>query len=165
MEGRARPLSLQRDDRAVRRLPAPVHEEGGVTYTDFLESKVDFDQHFGFEIADSEIHPALFPHQRAIVSWAARGGRRGIFASFGLGKTLIALELMHQVLAHDVSKALIVCPLGVRQEFMHDAERILEMPRPTFIRHTGDVVGSGIYLTNYESVRNGLLDVSEFDAV
>lgn len=135
------------------------------TYDTFLASKVDFDQHFGFEVADFDIHPALFAHQRAIVSWAARGGRRGIFASFGLGKTLIALELMRQVLAHDGGRALIVCPLGVRQEFMHDAERILHMEPPTFIRHTEDIAGDGLYLTNYESIRGGNLDVSGFDAV
>jgi SNF2 family DNA or RNA helicase len=135
------------------------------TYTDLIQSKVHFEHAYGFDVNADDIHPALFPHQRAIVAWAAAGGRRGIFASFGLGKTLIALELMRLTLNHQGGRALIVCPLGVRQEFAHDAERILGMPRPTFIRRTDELAGDGLYLTNYESVRDGRLDTTSFDAV
>ena len=55
------------------------------TYTDFLAQKVDFDSRIGFEVDDAEVHPILKPHQRDIVRWAVRGGRRAIFAAFGLG--------------------------------------------------------------------------------
>ncbi|MBN8806004.1 MAG: hypothetical protein J0H81_13160, partial [Sphingopyxis terrae] len=43
------------------------------------------------------IHPALKPHCRDIVEWAARGGRRAIFADFGLHKTIMQLELLRRV--------------------------------------------------------------------
>lgn len=134
-------------------------------YADFVRSKVRFDTHYGFPVADSDIHPALFPHQRQIVRWAAQGGRRGIFASFGLGKTVLSLELMRLVTEHVGGRALIVCPLGVRQEFAHDAEHVLGMPRPRFIRRTSEVDGDGLYLTNYESVRDGRLSAEPFRAV
>ena len=62
------------------------------TYTEFLEAKVDFDSRTGFDIDLDDIHPALFDHQRLIVQWAVKGGRRAIFAGCGLGKSLMQLE-------------------------------------------------------------------------
>ena len=45
-----------------------------------------------------------------------------------------------------------MCPLGVRQEFARDAALLgVEI---TFIRRTSDAGPTGIYLTNYESVRD-----------
>ncbi len=55
-------------------------------YSAFLREKVNFDRSFGFDVNDADIHPILKPHQRAIVRWAVAGGRRAIFAAFGLGK-------------------------------------------------------------------------------
>ena len=134
-------------------------------YDTLIRGKVRFDQHYGIEVSDADIHPALFPHQRQIVRWAAHGGRRGIFASFGLGKTVIALELVRIILAKTGGRALIVCPLGVRQEFAHDAEQVLGMERPRFVRRTSEVDGDGLYLTNYESVRDGRLSAQPFHIV
>lgn len=133
------------------------------TYADFLAAKVDFDSRTGFDIALDEIHPALFDHQRLIVQWAVRGGRRAIFAAFGMGKSVIQLEILRQIISREGGRALIVCPLGVRGEFARDARRIgLET---TFVRRTEQVGGDGIYVTNYESVRDGKLDVGMFGAV
>lgn len=133
-------------------------------YRAFLERKVDFDRRFGFDVTDEDIHPVLKPHQRAIVRWAVRGGRRAIFASFGLGKSVMQLEVLRLVLAHlCTGKALIICPLGVRQEFTRDAA-LLGLT-VTFVRRDEEVDGPGIYLTNYESIRDGRLDPDQFDAV
>ena len=33
----------------------------------------------------------MFPHQQDIINWCIEGGRRAIFASFGLGKTVMQL--------------------------------------------------------------------------
>lgn len=134
------------------------------TYTDFLAQKVDFDSRIGFEVDDAEVHPILKPHQRDIVRWAVRGGRRAIFAAFGLGKSVMQLEALRLTLAKSGgSRALIICPLGVRQEFAHDA--VMLGMATTFVRRTEQVDGPGIYVTNYESVRDGRLDVNLFDAV
>lgn len=133
-------------------------------YRKFLEAKLTFSAFYGFEIGDAEMHPSLFPHQRDIVRWAVHGGRRAIFARFGLGKTTMQLETLRLVLKHHGhGRALIVCPLGVRQEFAADAHRLGVDLR--FIRRTEEVTGDGLYVTNYESVRDGRLDVSLFIAV
>ncbi len=132
-------------------------------YETFLKRKVDFDRTFGFPVDDGEINPILKPHQRAIVRWAVRGGRRAIFAAFGLGKSVMQLEVLRLIGARTGGRGLIVLPLGLRQEFTRDAAMLgLTV---TFIRSDAGVEGPGIYLTNYESVRDGNLDPNLFDAV
>ena len=135
----------------------------GVSYTDFLRAKKPLAQTYGFEIDASLIHPMLKPHQKAIVKWSVEGGRRAIFAAFGLGKSFMQLETLRLVLHRNGGRALIVCPLGVRIEFAKDARK-LGIPL-RFIRRTEQLDGDGIYITNYESVRDGRLAVDSFTAV
>lgn len=130
-------------------------------YDAFLQGKADFHHTYGRPVADGEVNPLLKPHQRKIVQWAVEGGRRAIFAAFGLGKTLMQLETLRLTLAGR-GRALIVLPLGVRQEFVHDAA-MLGIP-VRFIRRTDEITEDGIYLTNYESVRDGRLDPNQFQA-
>jgi len=132
-------------------------------YQEFLRNKIILDSRSGFEIDDSDISPILFPHQRYIVKWAVSGGRRAIFAAFGLGKSLMQLETMRQIGNREGGKLLIVAPLGVRQEFKRDAG-LLGM-ETTFVRWTADLAGDGLYITNYESIRDGRLDPNQFTAV
>ena len=131
-------------------------------YEDFLRAKVKMAQDDGFEIHDSEINPILKPHQRLMVQWAVKGGRRAIFAAFGLGKSVIQLEILRIILAKlGHGRGLIVAPLGVRQEFKRDAAMLgLDI---MFIRRTEEATGGGLYITNYESVRDGKLDPTLFD--
>jgi hypothetical protein len=82
------------------------------TYDEFLAEKVNFTSSHGFGVALTAVNPILKPHQAAIVQWAVRGGRRAIFAAFGLGKTLIQLEVLRLVIEHAGGNALIVLPLG-----------------------------------------------------
>ena len=56
-------------------------------YHAFLKGKCELPQDLGFPIEADQVHPFLKPHQGAGVQWAVRGGRRGLFESFGLGKT------------------------------------------------------------------------------
>lgn len=133
------------------------------TYAEFLARKVDFEQSCGFDVSPAELHPLLKPHQAAIVRWAVAGGRRAIFAAFGLGKTFMQLETMRLTLARSGGSGLIIAPLGVRQEFRRDAAT-LGVPL-TFIRDADQLTGPGLYLTNYETVRDGRLDPNLFDAV
>jgi len=148
-------------DFAVSRTPVDI-DPAVRDYLAFLEGKVDFDQTYGFDIRADEVNPLLKPHQTAIVQWAARGGRRAIFAAFGLGKSIMQLETLRLILTRGGDKALIVCPLGVRQEFTRDAAMLGMVVK--FIRSSAEVNGPGIYLTNYESVRDGRLDPNLFDA-
>lgn len=131
-------------------------------YMEFVADKRTHAPHSGFDPGDS-VSSVLFPHQRDIVRWAVLGGRRAIFAAFGLGKSLMQLEIMHLIGEHDGGKQLIICPLGVRQEFKRDAE-LLGLD-PVFVRRSEEVAEDGLYLTNYESVRDGRLDPSLFNAV
>lgn len=143
-------------------------------YQTFLRNKVRLAESWGFDVTELEINPRLKPHQAATVRWAVQGGRRGIFAAFGLGKSIIQLETVRLTLAKVTERdakphrGLIVCPLGVRQEFVRDAREILgwsdaELPR--FIRRIEEASDSGIYLTNYETVRDAKLDPAEFTVV
>lgn len=131
-------------------------------YMDFLSAKATHTAKSGFDPAD-DISSVLFPHQRDIVRWCCVGGRRAIFAAFGLGKSIMQLEIMRLILAHEGGRALIICPLGVRQEFVRDAA-LLDIS-PVFVRFSEEVEGCGLYLTNYESVRDGRLDPTLFNAV
>lgn len=134
------------------------------SYTEFLAAKAQLAAPTGLDVDPADVHPVLKPHQRDAVVWAVHGGRRAIFASFGLGKTLIQLEAVRLTLAGlGGGRGLIVLPLGVRQEFIRDA-RMLGLT-VTFIRSVDDAVGDGIYLTNYETVRDGKLDPRAFDVV
>lgn len=135
------------------------------TYEEFLGAKAQLARPTGFlDVDPGAAHPLLLPHQRDVVAWAVRGGRRAIFADFGLGKTFIQLETVRLTLEQlGGGRGLIVLPLGVRTEFIRDAAKLdLQV---SFIRSAADADGPGIYLTNYESVRDGKLDPREFDAV
>lgn len=129
-------------------------------YIEFLQSKIDIAHDTGFEISDAEINPILKPHQRKMVCWGIRGGKRGIFASFGLGKTGIDLEICRIIIKHKGGKALIVMPLGVKQEFYRDAVELLGMNPPQYVRNMEEIYAStaDILLTNYERVRDGDID-------
>ncbi|MCW2132922.1 DNA methyltransferase [Arthrobacter sp. VKM Ac-2550] len=134
-----------------------------IDYADFLKEKVNFDKRYGFEIDADRINTILKDHQQSIVQWAVEGGRRAIFAAFGLGKSIMQLETVRLTLEEAGGSGLIVCPLGVRQEFMTDARKLGIEAR--FIRRAEEIDGPGIYLTNYETVRDGKLDPALFTAV
>lgn len=136
-----------------------------VAYNDFLRGKIVTAPSSGFRVSPSGINPALKPHQRDAVVWALEGGRRALFESFGLGKTIQEIEFCHQVLRREGGNALIVLPLGVRQEFRRDAVQLLGYDEPPYITHIDQIDGTGkIYLTNYERVRDGDIDPQAFTA-
>src|SRR5690606_5928077 len=96
-------------------------------------------------------------------------------ANFGLGKTMIQLEAMRLV-AEAVELrdgawpvCLIVIPLTVVTEFKRDAEKLGIAVR--FVRTTAEIHAAraegfrGIFLTNYESVRENKIDTSIITAV
>ena len=128
-----------------------------MTYKEFLESKIELAQDSGFEVNPADINKALKPHQRDAVIWALKGGRRALFESFGLGKTIQEIEFCKQVIDHEGGRALIVLPLGVKQEFTQDAVDVLGYDAPVYCRSMEEVEScdSSIVLANYERVRDG----------
>lgn len=137
-----------------------------MTYREFLESKIDLATESGFVVDRSKINPALKPHQADAVAWALKGGRRALFEAFGLGKTVQEIEFCHQAAEHTGGRALIVLPLGVKQEFTRDAVELLGYEKPEYCRTMDEVKAcdSQIVLTNYERVRDGDIDPSYFAA-
>lgn len=132
-------------------------------YLEFVESKVKMANVTGFELADDDLHPILKPHQVDIVRWAVRGGNRAIFASFGLGKSVMQIEWARHISRIADGPILIVCPLGVRQELIRDG-KMLDVDLQ-FIRSASEMTpGQRFYITNYESVRDGKLTPSLFAA-
>lgn len=156
-----------------------------LSYEEFLREKVAFDRSFGFEVPDSALspifqpeHPDYKPHQAAIVHWAVAGGRRAIFARYGLGKSVMQLEILRLIVEHArdhgdrdafgsrTRRALIVAPLGVRFDIIRDGLNLLDI-EVRFARTTAEIDPdwSGVYVTNYESVRDKRLDIDLFTAV
>jgi len=159
-----------------------------LTYREFLDAKVPIAVDGGFDVAVEDINPLLKPHQKRIVQWACHGGKRAIFAAFGLGKSFMQLELLRLVRLHLGQAVLQVAPLGVRLELMADARTLSTGEHPDiteaqraelrawlsthpdgaidlkFIRRTVEVKDAGHYLANYESIRDGKLDPNAFGA-
>ena len=139
-----------------------------MNYKEFIESKIDIAEETGFSINPSEVNPALKPHQRDAVVWAIKGGKRAMFESFGLGKTVQQLEWARIITEHENCRALIILPLGVKQEFQLDAVRLLGWnDAPPYVRtdKEANATGARIVLTNYERVRDGDINPRKFGAV
>lgn len=134
-------------------------------YQEFLRAKADFEKTYGHPIPATAVNPILKEHQRDIVRWAVEGGRRAIFAAFGLGKSMMQIETLRLTLAEVGGSGLIIAPLGVRGEFIRDGVKLDVDIK--FIRSVKDMTfhGGGLYITNYESVRDGKLDPNIFTAV
>lgn len=137
-----------------------------IPYEEFIKNKIRLAGSTGFPLDISQINLALKPHNKLMVKWLVEGGRKACFAAFGLHKTVTQLETIRCTLLHTGGKGLIICPLGVRAEFIKDSKNILgwETP-PKFIRSLSEIDDTEIYLTNYETVRDGKLDPRFFQVV
>lgn len=147
-----------------------------IDYHDFLAAKAPMAQPAGLPCTLSEIPTHLKtgdeikPHQRAIVRWAIEGGRRALFEAFGLGKSIQQLMICDIILKKlEASEGfmpdgLIIAPLGVRREFMADAAKLGIKLR--FVQSNAEIDASGdnggLFLTNYESVRDGKITIDRF---
>lgn len=137
------------------------------SYKKFIENKIITTPSAGFTVADRDLHISDLPHQRDIIQWAANGGNRAIFGSFGTGKTQMQLELMRLAVGNrkiwdEGQFGLIICPLGVKQEFKKDAARLgMEIQ---YVRNNDEVENrtTPYLITNYERVRDGGIDIKAF---
>lgn len=144
-------------------------DEAQSRYRQFIEEKILSTPSTGFDVWGDLMHASNLPHQSDIIKWAAKGGRRAIFASFGLGKSQMQLQLMNLCnwnrLCNEKKsdfRGLIICPLGVKQEFKKDAKR-LDM-QIEYVRNMDEVRNckTPYMITNYERVRDGNIDPSYF---
>lgn len=138
-------------------------------YRAFLEAKTPPVVASGIEIDPAEVNPNLKDFVReAVVPWALRRGRAAIFSSFGLHKTSTQIELARLLHRHTDAVPLIGLPLGVRHEFMEEAELRFSGDHAVklrFIRSTAEADEHSINLTNYESLREGKIEASAFGMV
>lgn len=138
-----------------------------MNYKKFLESKIVIAENYGFKITPDESSPKLLPHQKVITRWALDGGRRAIFASFGLGKSVIQLELAKQIIKK-TGKAFLICmPLAVVGEFKRDNLLLETGYDLQYIKDTEsiDQYAAKIYVTNYERIRKGDINPLKFAGV
>lgn len=127
-------------------------------YEAFLQSKLK--QHIlsGFDIDESELNPMLFPFQKFIVQRALKAGKYAIFADCGLGKTPMQLEWAKQVWNKIKRPVLILAPLAVSGQTIHEGEKfgisVCKYPA---------ISEDGITITNYEQLEH--IDVKLFAGV
>lgn len=145
-------------------------------YHDLLMSKAVIAPQRGMDTSGIEINSALtgprFGFQGDICKWAIRGGNRAVFASFGLGKTNIDIQIIVAILRAQMEQknkdasGLVVCPLGVKAEFVKDARWFFGIEF-VYVRTNAEYeaqfsAGYRYFLTNYERVRDGDLDPNLF---
>lgn len=138
-----------------------------MTYDEFINSKVQVAPKTGFDVSEDEISDILKPHQKIGVKWAIAGGRRAIFANFSLGKTIMQLEILRLILKHKGGRGLIIAPFDVMPEFEKDSRGLLNIEPPQFVQSDKQIEESSrqLFITNYESVREGKINVQQFRAV
>lgn len=127
------------------------------TYIDFLAKKKLHAAATGPDCTPDDTSSALHEWQRYIVAWAVRTQRAAVWADTGLGKTMMQLEWAH--LSGDT--ALVVAPLAVCHQTVREAGKLGYTA--TYVRDNEDITGPGIWVTNYENVRNFAAD--RIDAV
>lgn len=77
------------------------------------------------------------------------------------------LEIAKQCILKENKPFLIVCPLGVVQEFKRDNKKLGTKYEIEYITDTNGIENyeNKIYITNYERVRKGDIDPSKFSGV
>lgn len=136
-------------------------------YIEFLQNKVVIAEDYGFDVDETMISSFCKPHQKDICLWSLKGGRRAIFANFGLGKSVMQLEIAKQCIDRTSMPFLIVCPLAVSAEFKKDNIKLGTGYKITYITDTDTIqdYDPQIYITNYERVRMGDIDPAKFCGV
>ena len=129
------------------------------TYKKFLEGKKMKILNDGFETT-YPIHPMLFDFQKDIVIWALKKGRAAIFASCGLGKTIMQLTWADHICKYTNANVLILAPLAVTTQTKREGENI--GVNVNICRKQEDVT-DGINITNYELFHK--FDMSKFSGI
>lgn len=126
------------------------------TYRNFLESKIVVAKRHGMDVSRADIHPDCFPHQKDAIQWAVSLGRALIAMSFGLGKTRIQCEIARNIHLQTGKKFLVICPLGVKHQFIFEDGPILGVSWE-YCKTDDDIKNARTpyIITNYERVRDG----------
>lgn len=130
------------------------------SYQEFLDAKKHTVPDAGFNVEPSALSDRLFDFQRDLVRWSLRKGRSALFCDTGLGKTFQQLEWSRHVSASSDAPVLILAPLAVAAQTVHEGERF--GIGVTLCREDSDV-REGVNITNYDRLER--FDVSPFSGV
>src|SRR5690349_9922873 len=121
------------------------------SYAELIAAKrLSFIPHGFDDIPD--LHPDLFPHQRAATEFALRSGCSAMFLDTGLGKSFAALEWGRVVVELTNKPVLMLAPLAVGPQHQREAERF--GIDAIYVRDGSEVTTPRIYITNYERLDN-----------
>lgn len=131
-------------------------------YIQFLESKKKNIESSGFDVPN--LNPSLFDFQHHITKTALKKGRYAIFADCGLGKTLMQLEWAHRVVEHTNKPVLILAPLAVSGQTIHEGLKFhINVERWFEDLNNRSAIPATIYITNYEQLEK--VDTSFFAGI
>jgi DNA modification methylase len=143
-----------------------------MNYSDLLESKIKVAEKHGISIDPATLHASLRDDQKDIAAWALELGAALIAPDAGCGKTRIGIEVMRQLQMKFGGKCLIVTELGASDTFVDPDPEVGEgaaMGVPLMYVTSEDNRGLdnpySIVVTNYERVRMGNFDFSNYTAV
>jgi DNA modification methylase len=130
-----------------------------MNYKEFLEQKEKRLLDDGFEVSENDLNKSLFPFQKFAVKLALKVGRFALFLDTGMGKTICQLEWANWIVKKTNKPVLILAPLAVSGQTIQEGKK--------FDIHVeklkSDVFGPGIYITNYEQLKN--IDTSQFSGI
>jgi len=135
-------------------------------YEDFLKGKAIVSNETGFTVDVDDMHESLFGHQKVSVAWAAKRGRALVASKFGLGKTRTGIELLRHAHARTDRPVMVICPLGVKHQFMHIDGPAMGV-QFAYVRDDAEAAAATTpyLITNYERVREGNITEATIDAL
>lgn len=121
-------------------------------YYELLEQKKQSRIESGFNVSDDELSVHLFPFQKYCVKRALAVGRFAMFEDCGLGKTIQQLEWSQRVAEHTNRPIIILAPLAVVGQTIQEGVKFGY--KVNEINDNTEIVGNGIYITNYDNMDN-----------
>lgn len=119
-----------------------------LSYSEFLHRKSQDDTYSGFD--PIELPDFLFDFQKDLVDWALRKGKAAIFADCGMGKTPMQLVWADNVVRETSGKILIITPLAVSHQTIHEGEKFgIDCKRSSDGHPAGNIT-----VTNYERLHH-----------
>ena len=126
-------------------------------YEKFINKKLHIG--IGNGIKNINLPDYLFDFQKSLVEWALKIGRAAIFADCGLGKTPMQLVWAENVYKNTNKPVLILAPLAVSQQTVHEAEKF----NVDCKRSKDGTIHKPITITNYERLH--YFDYNKFGGV
>ncbi len=119
-----------------------------MNYTEFINNKRAARKLQGFKPVF--LPSSMFDFQAVLAEWIIRIGKGAIFASCGLGKSLLELVYAENVHRHTNKNVLLLTPLAVAQQMVREGEKFgIEVHKT----RNGKVY-KGINVTNYQQLHH-----------